>query len=144
MSVIRRDCKVVKKKDCLHELFILKLVEAVYKAGKQLEAIRDMLVRKDPDFAENVRAMGGKLGQYTNNHHVRDGCLWMDERLVIPISLCRPIINRIHRYHRGKASIIDAAGDIWYSYIHRSVASAAEECAMCTAAGKKLKTLCQK
>ena len=32
------------------EFFSLKLVEANYKAYKQLKANRDMLVQKDPDF----------------------------------------------------------------------------------------------
>ena len=58
MSVILRDCKVVRKQDCLPELLSLKLVDANYKADKQLEAIRDMLVFKDPDFADKVRAIG--------------------------------------------------------------------------------------
>ena len=44
MSVILRDCKKVKKQDCLPELFSFKLVEANYKAEPQLEAIRDILV----------------------------------------------------------------------------------------------------
>ena len=61
MTVILRDVKFVRKQDCLPELLSLKLVEANYKADKQLEAIRDMLVFKDPDFADKVRAMGGYL-----------------------------------------------------------------------------------
>ena len=86
-SVIPRDWKAVKKQDYLPELFTLKLGEASYKADLQLEAIRDMLVMTDPNFAEKLSAMGGYLGQYTNDYQVRDDCLWMDERLAIPILL---------------------------------------------------------
>ena len=53
-SVTPRDCKVVKKQDCLPELFSLKLVDANYKADNQLEAISDKLLLKDPNFAEEV------------------------------------------------------------------------------------------
>ena len=52
-------------------------MEVNYKADPQLEAIRDMVVKKEPIFAERVRAMGGYLGQYTNDFHARDGCLWV-------------------------------------------------------------------
>ena len=52
---------MVKKQDCLIELFSLKLLEANYMADPQLEAIRDMLVKKEPNFAEAARAMGGYL-----------------------------------------------------------------------------------
>ena len=61
MSFFSWDCKVVKKQDCLIELFSLKLLEANYMADPQLEAIRDMLVKKEPNFAEAARAMGGYL-----------------------------------------------------------------------------------
>ena len=40
VSNIPRDCKVVKKQDCLPDLFSLKLVEANYKADEQLEKRR--------------------------------------------------------------------------------------------------------
>ena len=85
MIVITRDHKVAEKSDCLPDLFSLKLVEANYKPDPQLKAIRDMLVDKEPNFAENVRAMGGYLGQYFNNF--QKGCLWVDEFLAIPIPI---------------------------------------------------------
>ena len=95
-------------------------MEANYKADPQLEATGDMIVKKNPKFAEKVRAMGGYMGQYTNDFHVRDGCLWQDEQLALPIQLRRPIINRIHSYHYLEASMFDAARDIWLPYFYRS------------------------
>ena len=100
--VTPRDCKVVKKQDCLPELFSLKLVDANYKGDNQIEAISDKLVLKDPNFAEEVWARGGFPDQYADYFHMRDGCLWMQERLAIPILLRRPIIIRTHSYHPAK------------------------------------------
>ena len=40
--------------------------------------------------------------------------------------------------------MFDAAKDVWYPYIYRSIASIAEGCPECTAAGKNLKTLINK
>ena len=39
MSVIPRDCKIVRKSDALPELFNLKLVEANYKGDPQMRAV---------------------------------------------------------------------------------------------------------
>ena len=40
--------------------------------------------------------------------------------------------------------MFDAAKDVWYPYIYRSIASMAKECPECTAAGKNLKTILRK
>ena len=40
--------------------------------------------------------------------------------------------------------MLDAAKDFWYPYIYRSIASIAEDCPECTAAGKNLKTILRK
>ena len=68
----------------------------------------------------------------------------MDEKLVIPMNLQTAINNRIHAYHHGKTNMFDAAKDVWYPYIYRSIASMAEYCPECTVAGKNLKTILKK
>ena len=68
----------------------------------------------------------------------------MDEKLVIPINLQSAINNRIHAYHHGKSNMFEAVKDVWYPYIYRSIASIAEGCPECTAAGKNLKTIIKK
>ena len=66
----------------------------------------------------------------------------MDEGLAIPIPRRLPIINRIRSFYHWKASMFDAARDVWFPLIPRSPASAAEECPECTAARNKLQPLC--
>ena len=85
--------------------------------------------------------MSKYYAQYTQDFHVRDGCLWMDERLVIPNSLRAAVNNRLHYYHHGKSSMYDAAKDIWYPYMFRSLATIAGNCQECTLAGKNLKSI---
>ena len=68
----------------------------------------------------------------------------MDEKFVIPINLQPAINNRMHAYHHGKTNMFDAAKDVWYPYIYRSIASMAEDYPECTAAGKNLKTILRK
>ena len=62
MSVIPRDCRIVRKNDALPELFNLILVEANYKRDPQMRAIKELVHTKDPEIARKVRAMGAYLG----------------------------------------------------------------------------------
>ena len=112
MSVIPRDCKIVRKSSALPELFNLKLVEANYKGDPQMRAIKELVESKVPELEKKVRAMGAYLGQHTHDSHVRENCLWMDERLVIPIPLRKAVVNRLHCFHHGRSNMFDAARDV--------------------------------
>ena len=98
---------------------------------------------KNPEL-EKVRAMGAYLGQHTHDFHVLENCLWMDERLVIPIPLRKAVMSRLHCFHHGRSNMFDAARDVWFTYLHRSLVAAADGCKECTDAGKSLEPLCAK
>ena len=88
--------------------------------------------------------MNRYYSQFVNDFSVKENVVWMDEKLVIPINLQTSINNRIHAYHHGKTNMFDAAKDVWYPYIYRSIASMAEEFPEFIAAGKNLKTILRK
>ena len=144
MSIIPRNCKIVSKQTALSELFNLRFIESQYKSDPQLQAIIELIKCKDPQLHSKIAAMSKYFAQYTQDFHVRDGCLWMDERLVIPNTLQTAVVKRLHYYHHGKSSIFDAAKDIWYPYMFRSLATIAGNCPECTLAGKNLKNMCSK
>ena len=144
MSVIPRNCRVVRKPTALPELFNLRFIESQYNSDPQLQAIIEMIKCKDPQLHSKVAAMSKYYAQYTQDFHVRDGCLWMDERLVIPNTLQAAVNNRLHYYYHRKSSMYDAAKDIWYPYMFRSSATIAGNCPECTLAGRNLKNMCSK
>ena len=144
MSIIPRNCKIVNKITSLPDLFNLKFIESNYVSDPQLSAIRDLIVTQDPDIHEKISAMNRYYAQFVNDFSVKENVVWMDEKLVIPINLQTAINNRIHAYHHGKTNMLHAAKDVWHPYIYRSIASIAEECRKCTAAGNNLKTILMK
>ena len=144
MSIIPRNCKIVNKITSLPDLFNLKLIESNYVSDPQLSAIRDLIVSQDPNIHEKFNAMNRSYSQFVNDFSVKENVVWMEEKLVIPMNLQTAINNRIHAYHHGKSNMFDAAKDVWYPYIYRSIASIAEDCPECTAAGKNLKTILRK
>ena len=109
-----------------------------------MRAIKELVLNKDPDIEKKVRAMGAYLGQHTHNFHVRERCLWMDERLVVPIPLRKAVVNRIHCFHHGRTNNLTGRGTCSSRYIHRSLVAAAVGCKECTDAGKSLKSMCAK
>ena len=115
-----------------------------YNSDPQLQAIIEMIKWKDPQLHSTIAAMSKYYAQYTQDFHEKDGCLWMDERLVIPNNLQAAVNNRLHYYHHGKSSIYNAAKDICYPYMFRSIATNAGNCPKCTLAGKILKNMCSK
>ena len=144
MLIIPRNCKIVNKVNSLPDLFNLKFIESNYVSDPQLSAIRDLIVTQDPEIYEKISEMNRYYAQLVNDFSVKENVVWMDEKLVIPINLQSAINNRIHAYHHGKSNMFDAAKDVWYPYIYRSIASIAEGCPECTAAGKNLKTIIKK
>ena len=134
MSIIPRNCKIVKKITAIPDLFNLKFIESNYVSDPQLSAIRDLIVIKDPNIHEKVTAMNSYYSQFIIDFYVKENVVWMDEKLVITMNLQTAINNRIHAYHHGKTNMFDAAKDVWYLYIYRSIASIAEDCPECTAA----------
>ena len=67
--------------------------------------------------------------------NVKENVVWMDEKLVISMNLSA-VNNRIDAFHHGKTCMFDAAKDVRYPYVYRSIASIPENCPECTAAGK--------
>ena len=109
-----------------------------------MRAIKEIVEANEPDLEQKVRAMGAYQGQHTQDVHARENCIWIDKRLVIPITLRKAIMNRKHSFHHGRGNMFDAARDVWFPYIHRKSVAAADGCPECTAAGKILKPMCAK
>ena len=82
--------------------------------------------------------MNRYYSQFVNIFYVKEDVVWMDEKLVIPMNLQTAMNNRNHAFHHEKTNMFDAANDVWYPYICRSIASIAENCPECSAAGKNL------
>ena len=143
MSIIPRDCKVIKKSQALPELFNLEFVASNIPADVNLVRVKKALEKKT-NLKEELLKIGKYWAQYANDLSLRDDCVWLDGRLVIPLPLQVPVESRIHYYHHGKRNMYEAARDVWYPYINRSLAAKATYCQQCTEAGKNLKSLLPK
>ena len=67
--------------------------------------------------------------------------IYIDERLVIPEELRRPIFRSLHWGHPGRDTMLRAVADLWWPRIHREIVLLAQSCSQCQKAGKNLKTV---
>ena len=65
--------------------------------------------------------------------------IYIEERLVIPEELRRPIFRSLHWGHPGRDTMPQAAADIWRPRIHLEIVLLAQSCSRCQKAGKNLK-----
>ena len=93
-----------------------------------------MLVAKDSDFAEKVSTMSTTSTLRANAVAGLAACH--------SNTLLAAIINRVHSSHYEKCSIFDAARDVRFPNIHRSLTSKAEGYHERTAVGIHLEPLC--
>ena len=133
MSFIPRNCRVVNKQNALPELFNFRFIESQYNSDPQLQAIIEMIKCKEPNLHTKIATMSKYYAQNTQDFHVKDRCLWMDERLINPNTLQAAANNRLHYYHHGKSNMYEAA-----RYI---LATISGNCQECTLAGKNLKKI---
>ena len=140
MSVIPRNCEIVSKATALTELFNLRFIESQYPSDPQTEAIYQLVKSKDTDTASKMYAMNRYYSQFSSDFYIRDNCIWMDDKLVIPNSLHTAINNSLPYHHHEKSNMFAAAKKIWYPYIHRNVANMAKNCQECMLAGEDKKT----
>ena len=97
--------------------------------------------RQKDDF-KAFKKVDANLAQfYPISSISHEGILLVDNRIAIPSSLRKAILNHLHRGHPGQEKMVDAASYVWWPKLHRSIIDKAEKCPECTAYGKNIKTL---
>ena len=110
-----------------------KFVASNIPADVNLVRVKEAMEKKT-NLKEELLKIGKYWAQYANDLSLRDDCVWLDGRLVIPLPLQVPVESRIHYYHHGKRNMFEAARDVWYPYMYRSLAAKATYCQQCTEA----------
>ena len=89
-------------------------------------------------------AIKAYYGQYWHNirNRLREDCLLIDERIVIPTQLRQTVLDSLHLTHPGlSAMLLDLSHHVWFSHVHRSIVQIAQNCKHCTEQGKNLKPI---
>ena len=88
------------------------------------------------------------MGQHIKYFHLRDVCLWMVERINIPIPLPKAIVKIKHSFQQGRGDLFDAARDVFLPelggdiYARHLLPMPGNGCQAFITAGKRLYSLC--
>ena len=93
-------------------------------------------------------AIKASCGQYWHNIrnrlHVREDCLLIDERIIIPTQLRQTVLDSLHLTHPGSAAMLDLSNHVWFPHKHRAAVQMAQNCKHCTKQGKNLNLIIRK
>ena len=114
-------------------------IAAATKKDRNLRPLINFVKKRDWE------AIKASYGQYwfniQNRLHVREDCLLIDERIVIPSQLRQTVLDSLHLTHPESAAMLDLSHDVWFPHIHRSIVQMAQNCKHCTEQGKNLKPI---
>ena len=114
-------------------------IAAATKKDRNLRPLINRVKKRDWD------AIKASYGQYwfntRNRLHVREDCLLVDERIVIPTKLRQTILESLHLTHPGSAAMLDLSEYVWFPPIHRTIVQMAQNWKQCTEQGKNLKPI---
>ena len=108
--------------------------------SKQDLVLKKIIKANEEDRKQDILQLGNYYKSYLNNLHVSGGCLYLDNRLVIPACLRSTMLNRLHEAHPGQFAMKSLATQyIWWPKIYREIQVHGENCIECVKAGKNLK-----
>ena len=123
----------------LQKVLGIPFIAAATKKDRNLRPLVNFVKKRDWD------AIKASYGQYwfniRNRLHVREDCLLVDERIVIPSQLRQTVLDSLHLTHPGSAAMLDLSQHVWFPHIHRSIVQMAQNCKHCTEQGKNLKPI---
>ena len=110
--------------------------------SKQDLVLKKIIKAIEEDRKQDILQLGNYYKSYLKNLHVSGGCLYLDNRLVIPACLRSTMLHRLHEAHPGQFAMKSLATQyIWWPKIFREIQVHGENCIECVKAGKNLKPL---
>ena len=110
----------------LQKVLEIPYIAAATKKDRNLPPLINFVKKRDWD------AIKASHGQYwfniRNRLYVREDCLLVDERIVIPSQLRQTVLDSLHLTHPGSADMFDLSQHVWFPNIHRSIVQMAQYC----------------
>ncbi len=96
---------------------------------------------KQAVLTRNALPLKLKHGYYyrTFKHlHMKHGCLFYDNKLVVPYCFHQSILLRLHEDHSGSHAMVDRANNLWWPHMRQAIRLIAQNCNDCAYFGKNL------
>ena len=125
----------------LNQLFTKSFLAVLTSKDAVLKEIRDCVIQDDEARCKEVSPY---VHSFWKDLHVKSGCLCVDQRVAIPISIKEAVLESIHMTHPGSWGMISLSQYAWWPYMHREILAKTSDCVPCTDIGKNLKPIIPK
>ena len=120
----------------LQRVLGVRFIAAATKKDRNFRPLINFVKKRDWEAIKN--SCGPYWYNIRNRLHVREDCLLIDERIVIPTQLRQTVFDSLHP---GSAAMLDLCQHVWFPHIHRTIVHMAQNCRHCTEQGKNLKPI---
>ena len=103
-----------------------------------LEEVRDCILKND---AQRCKEVNPYLHSYWRDLHVRSGCVCVDERVAIPLSIQDAVLGSLQLIHPISWGMVTFGQYAFSPYMHREILNKAAQCKPCFDIGKIKKTV---
>ncbi len=92
------------------------------------------------DDPEKRRVVMGKYWSSLRKdlHTTEDGCVFLDNRLVLPQAIRSAFLTYLHSSHAGARAMKSKAEYVWFPHMFKSIEAMAQNCQTCRQTGKNL------
>ena len=123
----------------LQRVLGVRFIAAATKKDRNLRQLINFVKKRDWQAIKN--SYGPYWYNIKNRLHVREDCLLIDERIVIPTQLRQTVLDSLHLTHQGSAAMLYLCQHVWFPHIHRTIVHMAQNCRHCTEQGTNLKPI---
>ena len=114
----------------LSKIFALSstLMASLTSKDEIFKEIRDCVL---PDNEDRCRQISPYIHSFWKDLHVKNGCVWIDDRIAIPNSIKDAYVEAIHATHPGSRGMTDMATHASWPYMHRVIITKTAKCNPC-------------
>ena len=99
----------------LSKIFSSTLMASLTSKDAIFKEARDCVLAENEDRCRQIRP---HIHSFWMDRHGKDGCLSIDDRIVIPNSIKDAYVEAIHATHPGSWGMTDMATHAWWPYMH--------------------------
>ena len=103
-----------------------------------LKEIRDCVLTENEDRCKQISPY---IHSFWKDLQVKNGCVFIDDRIAKPNSIKDAYVVAIHATHPGSWGMTDMATYAWWPYLHCDIITKTAKCNPCVKIGKNLKSI---
>ena len=118
-----------------------KFVAALRNRETVIREVRDCIGLNDE---QRCSALSKQIHAHWQNLNIKNGCIFIDNKVAIPNTIKKAVIDLFHSTHPGSWGMTEIEKRVWLPFCNRDILNQVKTCKTCTEYGKNLKSFFKK